>query len=64
MSAKTKKCNRCGELGHFSKSTPYKGKKKAVRKLQEEELLEESAESRLWQGSPGKGNRTVGTGCP
>ena len=39
--AKTRKCNRCGELGHFSKSTLCKLKKKAVRKLQEEEFSEE-----------------------
>ena len=39
--AKTKKCNRCGEMGHFSKSTLCKLKKKGVRKLQEEEFSEE-----------------------
>ena len=38
--AKTKKCNRCGEIGHFSKSTLCK-KNKRVRKLQEEEFSEE-----------------------
>ena len=39
--AKTRNCNRCGELGHFSKSTLCKGKAKGLRKVQEEESSEE-----------------------
>ena len=41
--AATRKCNRCGELGHFGKSTLCKGKnkEKGVRKVQEEESSEE-----------------------
>ena len=44
--AKTKKCNRCGEFGHFSKSTLCK-RKKGVRKLQEEESSEEENVGRV-----------------
>ena len=41
--AKTRKCNKCGELGHFSKSTLCKGKgsEKGVRKVQEEVFSDE-----------------------
>ena len=39
--AKTRNCNKCGELGHFSKSVLCKGKAKAMRKVQEEESSEE-----------------------
>ena len=39
--AKTRSCNRCGEMGHFSKSTLCKGKTKGLRKVQEEESSEE-----------------------
>ena len=39
--AKTRTCNRCGELGHFSKSMLCKGKTKGLRKVQEEESSEE-----------------------
>ena len=39
--AKTRSCNKCGELGHFSKSILCKGKAKGLRKVQEEESSEE-----------------------
>ena len=39
--AKTRNCNKCGELGHFSKSGLCKGKAKTLGKVQEEESSEE-----------------------
>ena len=42
-----KNCNRCGEFGHFSKSTLCKKKNKRVRKLQEEESSEEEDVGRV-----------------
>ena len=41
--ANTRRCNKCGEIGHFSRSPlcKGKGKGKGVRKVQEEESSEE-----------------------
>ena len=41
--ARTRNCNKCGELGHYSKSTLCKGKakEKGVRKVHEEVLSDE-----------------------
>ena len=55
--AKTRKCNRCGLLGHFSKSTLCKGKNRGVRKLQEEDFSEEDV-GRVSYRNPAPDNPT------
>ena len=39
--ARTRTCNKCGEFGHFGKSTLCKGRMKGLRKVQEEASSEE-----------------------